>query len=129
MKPASSASTSMAPSRACSAASRADVLAGRTIQAHHGRPDVRMPDEGGDIGPQRQRFERLDVLLAALQVLCSSTMRRRARAVSPPPGRTGRPPPRRSTCTVDSEHEPITIVVTPCRTDSDSAGAASTSAS
>jgi hypothetical protein len=33
------------------------------------------------------------------------------------------------TCTVDSEHDPITIVVTPCRRDSDSDGAASTSAS
>ncbi|CNH61282.1 Uncharacterised protein [Mycobacterium tuberculosis] len=33
------------------------------------------------------------------------------------------------TCTVDNEHDPTTIEVTPCRSDSVSPGAASTSAS
>ena len=61
--------------------------------------------------------------------LCSPTMRITCSCgiASTRPNRSAASPA--STCTVDSEQEPMTIVVTPCRTDSDSVGAASTSAS
>ncbi|SKV42699.1 Uncharacterised protein [Mycobacteroides abscessus subsp. abscessus] len=41
---------------------RALILSGRAIQPHRSGAYIRMPKEGSNIRPQRQRFQRCDVL-------------------------------------------------------------------
>ncbi|SLD05451.1 Uncharacterised protein [Mycobacteroides abscessus subsp. massiliense] len=41
---------------------RALIVSGRAIQSHRGGPHIRMPKEGSNIRPQRQRFQCGDVL-------------------------------------------------------------------
>ena len=88
-----------------------------------------MADERREVGPERQRLQRLDVLLAvgpglvlvegADDVVAGDRLDPAEEVAASTP----------STWTVDSEQEPSITVVTPWRSDSDSDGPLSTSTS
>lgn len=81
------------------------------------------------LGPSGRASSASMYSSALFQVLCSPTMRTTCSCgmASTRPNRSAASDP--LTCTVDSEHDPITMEVTPWRSDSVSPGAASTSAS
>ena len=121
-KPASSASASISSIRLCSA------LVGTTsLRVARSRPmvAVRMsewPMNAARLGPSGSDSSAATYSSAVLQLLCLSTAAitcRRGIASTRPNRSPASTPP---TCTVDSEHEPRKVVVTPWRTDSSSGG-------
>ncbi len=128
-KPASSASSSIDSMRACSR------RVGRTsLRVARSRPivAVRMsewPMNAARFGPRGSDSSAPTYCSAVLQSLCSSTARitcwRGIASTRPKRSPASTPP----TWTVESEHEPSSNVVTPCRTDSGRPGPSSTSMS